>query len=125
MENSETLRIPIREYTSDFLEHKFSMDVFKISDIVGGQPIVQTFNDGIKHCILYPIHEWAKGCYEKSKSKSAQKKYSSKINKINKLMLKYKKGVPETELQAICELLQVDIKVDLPLDINEPFLYCK
>ena len=125
MENSETLRIPVNEYTGDFSNHNYSMEVFKVSDIVGGQPVIQHFNDGIKHCILYPIQEWAKGCYEKSVSKSAKSRYNTKLKKIKKLMVKYKEGVPETELQAICELLQVDIKVDLPLDINEPFIYCK
>ena len=49
MENSETLRIPVDSYIGNFSNHKYTMDVIKVDDIVGGSPIFQYFNYGIKN----------------------------------------------------------------------------
>jgi len=116
--------IPIGEYTGKFLEHSYSMDFFVIEEIRGGNPISQRFNEGLKHCILYPIQEWAEGCFENAKYKRGKQRYAKILKDVSRLMEEYKDGVPETKLQGICELLQIDIKVDLPLDIKEPFIYC-
>jgi len=125
MEDSETPYIPITTYGGDFLNSEYSMDIFEIQEINGGGAIEQHFKEGIKHCILFPIKKWAEECYKISKSKSAKSRYNAKLKKIDKLINTYKDGVPERDLQKICELLQVDIRVDLPLNITDPFLHCR
>lgn len=125
MVDSDKALIPYGTYGGDYLNHTYTLEAFVIQEITGGQPINQRFNDGLKQCILYPIKSWAKGCYDTSKSKSSKSRYNAKLKKIEELLIEYKDGVPETEIQQICELLQVDIKVDLPLDITEPYIYCK
>lgn len=125
MEDSETSIIPINYYSDKFLQSKYKLESFIIQEINNGKPIEQNFKDGIKHCILYPIKKWAEECYSISKSKSSKSRYNSKLKKIDSLIKKYQDGVPERDLQNICELLQVDIKVDLPLNITDSFLHCK
>lgn len=125
MEDSENPIIPISSYGGDFLNSNYTMEAFIINEINQGIPIEQRFKEGIKHCILFPIKKWAKECYDLSKSKSAKSRYNAKLKKITNLIEEYKDGVPERDLQNICELLQVDIKVDLPLNITDPYLYFK
>ena len=125
MEDSEKSIIPINNYGGDFLNSNYKMETFIIKEINQGKKVEQKFKEGFKHCILHPIKKWAEDCYASSKSISAKKRYYAKIRKINELLVEYKNGVPEKDLHIICDLLQVDIKVDLPLNINDPFLYCK
>lgn len=125
MVDSNKSIIPNGYYDGDYLNHTFTMESFIIQEVKNGNPVVQNFNDGIKHCILYPIKNWAKGCFESSKSATSKKRYTKILSDIDGLIVEYKEGVPEAHIQKICELLQIDIKVDLPLDINEPFIYCK
>ena len=119
--DSDTPLLPIKESNSD----RYSLDVFTIQEVESGKPISQNFQQGIKHCILFPIKNWAKECYNNSSYTRGRRRYKKILEDVDNLMVKYKNGVPENELQAICELLQIDIKVDLPLNINDPFLFCK
>lgn len=125
IKDSDNPLIPTKEYTGSYDGHTYSMDIITIQEITGGEPIIQHFQDGFKHCILHPIKEWAEGCLETSKSRRTERRYKKILKDINKLLIKYKDGVPQHQLQAICELLQIDIRVDLPLDIDEPYLFCK
>lgn len=112
-------------FVSYLTGEKYTMEVFVIEEVKNGEPVVQQFNDGIKHCILYPIEIWAKECVDTSKSGRSKIRYEKILKNVKSLMIKYKDGIPESHIQSICELLQVDIKVDLPLDITEPFIYCQ
>ncbi len=83
----------------------------------------QAFADGINHCMFTPILQWSMFKHAESKSKSAVKRYSTVINKVLNYIEKYKTGVPENCLQGICNDLQINIKIDLPL-IDQQFLEC-
>ena len=125
MIDSDTPVIPTGNYSGEYLNSNYSMEVFIISEVTGGSQIIQNFQEGITHCILYPIKNWADECHKKAISYKSKQRYNAKLQKIEKLLVKYNDGVPENEIHAICELLQIDIKVDLPFNINEPFIYCK
>ena len=90
--------------------------------------INQSFLDGkTEHCVLDPIKKWcetkmndieelgiAKGKDEKQITNS-QKKYNAILNKINKKLLpKYKNGIPENEIEQVCEFLSIRIHIAYP-----------
>ena len=81
---------------------------------VGEENYEQFFLDGVTHCVFTPIKVWAELGLENSKSKSAEKRYKSKINKINKLEETYKEGLPESEIQSVCNQLDIGITIDTP-----------
>ena len=92
---------------------------------VGQSNYEQFFLDGTTHCLFTPIMNWAIDCSINSKSKSTQKKYDSQINKIQKYINKYSEGVPEKDIPAICNDLQIGIEIDMPssvLDKNTDFI---
>ena len=74
----------------------------------------QWFLDGITHCFFQPIKDWANNCEDDSKSKTAKKRYKSIINKVNKYIEKYPKGIPEEDLVLVCNDLQISVEIDLP-----------
>ena len=84
----------------------------------------QLFLDGVTHCMFTPIFDWAKDKQINSKSKSASKKYSAIVKKVSKYNKQYEAGVPEADIQNICNDLQIDIKIDIPL-IENKFIDCK
>lgn len=84
----------------------------------------QLFADGVNHCMFQPILEWAFEKQDTSKSKSAKVRYSGMINKLNKYIKKYKDGIPEKDIQDVCNDLQINIKIDLPL-LDTQFISCE
>jgi len=89
------------------------------ADKVGQSNYEQFFLDGTTHCVFQPIMNWAIDCQINSKTKSTEKRYNSKINKLNKYIVKYSKGVPEKDLPEICNDLQIGIEIDLPSSVLE------
>lgn len=81
---------------------------------VKAQKYAQSFLDGINHCFFTPIKSWAEGCLEDAKSKTAEKRYKSYVNKINNYLNIYNTGLPEDKIQEVCDDLQISIEVDLP-----------
>ena len=81
---------------------------------VDGAKYAQSFLDGISHCFFTPIKSWAQTCLDDSKSKTAIKRYKSYLNKIDKYLIQYNKGLPEDKIQSVCDDLQICIEVDLP-----------
>lgn len=72
-------------------------------------------NDVSEHCFLDPILKWATDCANKSKSKSAQKKYGSIINKINKTWKpKFISGFDQDEINNFVNDIDCNITVDFP-----------
>ena len=83
-------------------------------DKVNAENYNQFFLDGITNCFFTPIKDWALDCEENSKSKSAQKRYKTINKKVDKYMEKYSKGIPEEDMPAVCNDLQISVEIDLP-----------
>jgi len=82
---------------------------------VNKKDVNQYFLDAsVGHCVFNPMKVWAQDKFENAKSKSSQNRYRAVVNKIKKYEKIYKDGVPETELQAISDKLNVGIDIDLP-----------
>ena len=73
--------------------------------------LYQSFRDGIKHCVLYPIKSWATSKKEDAKSNSTVKRYNYLENKITELEKLYENGIPEDKIVDICNLLNIDIEI--------------
>lgn len=74
----------------------------------------QYFLDGITNCFFTPIKDWANRCEDESKSKSAKKRYKTINKKVDKYIEKYSKGIPEEDMSAVCNDLQISVEIDLP-----------
>jgi hypothetical protein len=95
--------------------------------------IFQSFRDGSSHCVLQPILEYFQDAFSSQKSKSQKEKNQTAINNICGKYLKkskthkeglldmYKLGVPEDELQVLCDKLQIGITIDKPFS-STPFI---
>tara|TARA_R100000988_G_scaffold37943_2_gene18942 strand:+ start:6951 stop:9905 length:2955 start_codon:yes stop_codon:yes gene_type:complete len=83
----------------------------------------QYFLDGVSHCLFTPIKEWGLNKLEEVKSKSAEKRYKAFNNKVNKYIETYKKGVPESDISAICNDLGIGIEIDLPSTLENGHKY--
>ena len=98
---------------------------------VGKTDYLQYFLDGTSHCVFTPIMNWAIDKQVNSKTKNTQKKYNSMLNKIPKLIEKYKDGVPapspsNNDLQEICNELGIAIEIDIPSTmLNKKVNYIK
>jgi hypothetical protein len=77
-------------------------------------------NDVTEHCFLDPIIYWAEDCLKKTKSETAQKRYKTIINKINKnWKLKFVSGFDESEIMNFCNDIDINITVEYPLGYNK------
>ena len=93
--------------------------------------ISQKYADGVNHCLLNPILEWAKQTELDSKGLS-KKKYQSIISKLEGKTIKsgskigyiekYKNGIPEDEIQSLSDDLRVKISIEYPLRTNNNFI---
>ena len=85
---------------------------FDAKSLVNKERIVQSFLDGLSHCVFEPIEKWATEMREKQVcGVSTVKKYNAVINKIKKLSVEYKDGVPEHKCDEVCEKLNVRIEI--------------
>ena len=91
--------------------------IFMALDKVGVSDYQQYFLDGVAHCFFQPIKDWAEDTLENAKSKSAQKRYKTFIKKVDKYLVEYVKGVPDTDISDICNRLQIGIEIDMPSTI--------
>ena len=93
--------------------------------------IFQKYAEGVNHCLLNPILEWAKQTERDSKGIS-KNKYQSIISKLEGKTIKsgekigyiekYKNGIPEDELQSLSDDLRVKISIEYPLRTNNNFI---
>jgi len=74
--------------------------------------------------MLTPIKNWAVKCADDAKGDSTKRKYNAMLIKLDEFNDQYQTGIPEDDVQNICNQLTVDINVDLPLH-SEQFLTCK
>lgn len=96
--------------------------------------IEQKYLDGISHCFFTPILNWAIESMENTNGKSVKKRYQSIINKIvgkelknekkEGYLQKYKDGIPESDIQLVCDDLQICIEIEQPFK-KEAFLKCE
>lgn len=77
--------------------------------------IEQLFAEGVSNCMLKPIRIWAEECLDKAQGRSTIFRYKKIIKDIENYEKEYPTGIPETELPQICNKLQIDISVELPL----------
>ena len=97
------------------LDPKFQAQLLILSqNKVDGEDYNQYFLDGVNHCFLHPIKNWAEDCLIEAKSKSAIGRYKKIIKDVSKLEIEYVKGVPESAISPICNDLQIGIVIDLP-----------
>ena len=93
--------------------------------IISEESINQKYAEGTEHCLLNPILLWAKEMLNDPKGKKKDK-YITIINKIEGKELKtgekkigyyekYKKGIPENEIQDLCDDLRLKITLEYPL----------
>ena len=132
MQNSSVSRV-YGELADIFPKTEDSL-LLKMNDIVSinivqsvkleAKKVNQKFAEGINNCMLTPIKEWAIKCAEDAKGASSKRKYNAMIVKIDEFNEQYQTGIPEDDVQNICNQLTVDINVDLPLH-SEQFLTCK
>ena len=85
----------------------------------------QTFADGVlSRCLLDPIVNWAKNSILFSKSKPTKYRYITLLNKLvgkktkKGYLDKYDKGVPEQDIPALCEDLQIGMDIEQPFNSN-------
>lgn len=84
--------------------------------------IKQSFLDGITHCVFTPIKKWAENKFEESVAYTTKMRYQKILKDLDVLETQFEKGVPENAIGTICNKLQIDISVDLPLAENETFI---
>lgn len=87
--------------------------------------IIQVFKDADNgKCVFNPIRKWATLHYENAKSKSTKSRYNVILRDLQELEEKYPNGVCETNIDEVCNKLQIDISIDKPLcDIK--YITCK
>ena len=82
------------------------------------EEIIQNFAQGVSHCVIQPIKNWAASKVDSCKSDSSKKKYKSIVNKCHNYADIYKEGIPQDDIQKICNDLNIDITVYMPLGIG-------
>lgn len=89
---------------------------FYINDEIkkSGLKNVQSFLDGVKHCMFSPIKDWAIIKFNEAKGKSTKERYITELNKLEELEKKYCDGVPQDKIKEVCNILQLDINIIFP-----------
>ena len=80
------------------------------------QRVEQLFREGIKHCVFEPILNWGQEQFQNVKSRASHFRYKKFIKNCNEYIEKYQKGIPEKDIQDVCNKLQINIVIDFPLD---------
>ena len=134
-ENGEIRYYPISQYNIDF-EYNKEYNVYEGKIIIypiqknkreETKLLKQMFKEHeISNCLLEPIKNWAIEHIKNSTAKSTYYRYLSIKNKIDKYIDKYlDSGVPENEIINICNDLQIDIDITLPLETDKNIIECK
>ena len=93
--------------------------------------IVQNFLDGANtHCFFNPILNYCDNAIREAKSTATEERYRAIQNKITTKIStkerygyieKYKEGIPENEIQSVCDDLRISVNVEQPF-CNTPYL---
>jgi len=68
---------------------------------ISPQKLLQTFRDGISHCVFTPIKLKINSAIETTKSKDATRKWKLRLKRIEELEKKYDDGVPEDNMEEV------------------------
>jgi len=80
----------------------------------------------ISNCLLQPIKDWAINCKNNAQSKTSYYRYNKIENDINDYIDMYiNSGVPQDKIIDICNKLQIDISIGLPLQKENKLLEVK
>ena len=93
----------------------------------------QKFLDGVGHCFFSPITQYFIDHNNRTKSKKVKQNCEAKINLIEGKQLQtgfksglkdiYKDGIPENQISAVCELLQIGVNIEQPFNSKKLFEY--
>lgn len=93
--------------------------------------IIQNFLDGANtHCFFNPILDFCDNAIREAKSKATEERYRAIQTKITTKIStserygyieKYKLGIPEDQIQRVCDDLRISINVEQPFT-NTPYL---
>ena len=138
--NSEFMKYNDAEYEDIKLKAtEMESKTFIFTKLIKLKPktIKQSFLNGINHCLLFPILEWAKDGLNNTASKSSKERYQTIITKIQgketqnskyydykdniPYLKKYKFGIPQDDLQYLCDDLRIGLKITQPF-CNTPLV---
>ena len=69
----------------------------------------QHYLDGKEHCFLYPIIQFASEHMSAAVSKSTKERYSTILDKCNRYIIQYEKGIPESKIQNVINDLHINV----------------
>ena len=92
--------------------------------------VFQSFVNGVTHCVLDPIAKWISSCMNKATNKRGKSRYVTLYNKLHTYTQKsgiekigyldrYSKGVPQNQLQTLCDDLQLKISIETPFNYDK------
>lgn len=91
------------------------------NSLITKERIVQSYRDGIEHCVLSPILKWSSEMLENTKSSRSKTRYSGMCKNIKKMLIEYNSGIPDDKMNEVCEKLKIKIDIINVLD-NQPYL---
>ena len=97
-----------------FWENQGTVYIYPQDEGINAEIIIQSFRDGVHHCVFTPIRNWAVECEEKAKSEKSKGRFKTIINKLNKYEQQYNEGVPPDAFPQICNDIQIDITIEQP-----------
>jgi len=120
------------KYIEEIVSNDFTGNIYIYKQINNNKKdekifMKQFFKDHhISNCLLEPIKQWAINIKEKAESKSTFYRYKKIEEKVNNYIDYYiNSGVPQDEIENICNDLQIDISISLPLQKEKKLLEAK
>ena len=83
--------------------------------LIEPQLVPQAFAEGATNCVLKPIKKWIESRLDNVKSAKSKANWTSKLNKIDYYEKEFPTGIPEEQMNEICDYFKIDITIDLPL----------
>ena len=83
--------------------------------VVEPTAISPAFAEGATNCVLKPIQAWVEERTMNSKSENAKSMWATKLKRVDKYEKDFPDGIPEKNMQEICDDFRINITIDLPL----------
>jgi hypothetical protein len=77
-----------------------------------------------KHCIIHEILRWADECLSRQETARGKQRYNAVLCDAKQFAIEFDDGLPESQMQRVCDQLQVSIKIVQPFN-PEPFIVFK
>jgi len=125
-------RVHIYDIPTDFLENfligvdrdwMFDSDTSLFQHYQGGtlvmtkgvnpppEALLQSFRDSAEHCFLEPVKLMFQKRLNGTKSEKKNKYINSKLLKVDEYLTYYDKGIPENEIQELCDNLAINVTI--------------